>query len=306
LASKKNVITSRGELVEIGGSFRIPDVCAQSGCNLVEVGTTNRTHLHDYKCALENAATQAIGAVLRVHASNFSMTGFVARCELGELAALARAHGVPLIEDLGSGAIVETCCQPTVAQSIRGGADIVTFSGDKLLGGAQAGIIAGRADLIAKMKAHPLARALRIDKLSLAATEATLRLYLEPEKARREIPVLRMLNATPDELREKAERIVQMCGVVSEKSGADVRVCALTSYAGGGAAPGEDLPSWGVAITHQSLGAVQIEEFFRRGEPGIVGRILHDEFVLDMRTVDAGEFHIIAERLEQMEASCVQ
>jgi len=208
---QKNVIVSRGELVEIGGSFRVPDVLAQSGCRLVEVGTTNKTHAKDYERAVDAGLT---GALLRVHTSNFIMTGFVAKPSLEELACIAAKHAIPLIEDLGSGCIVSLAQygihgQPVVADSIKAGVDIVTFSGDKLLGGPQAGIIAGRAGWIAKMKAHPLARAMRIDKLCLAALETTLRLYLEPETVVEKIPTLRMLCAPPDKLIEKAQLLKQ-------------------------------------------------------------------------------------------------
>ncbi|MCL2363998.1 MAG: L-seryl-tRNA(Sec) selenium transferase [Defluviitaleaceae bacterium] len=365
VAGGRGVITSRGELVEIGGSFRIPDVCEQSGCRLVEVGTTNKTHLRDYEAALEtrnvvaelpeveddfagaihssaSACECVSGAILRVHASNFKMTGFVSRPALADLAALARAHGVPLIEDLGSGQLAPIWCQlknevqqsqnnhddTTVANSICNGADIVTFSGDKLLGGPQAGILVGRADLIAKMKKHPLARALRIDKLSLAALEATLRLYLDADKARQRIPTLQMMTASQPELHDKAAHLVDLllrgtdaegagevpkgairgieCAALSsaqatlEPSPAPVTIRSVSSQTGGGAMPGEDLPSYAVAISHAEKSAAEIERFFRSGSPPIIGRIARDEYLLDVRTLDAADFAIIATRYAQL------
>ena len=347
VASGQGVITSRGELVEIGGAFRIPDVCEQSGCRLIEVGTTNKTHLRDYEAALQAqkrntelsvvgevlaGAISAIeseglscaqakrapspasesaraGAILRVHASNFKMTGFVSRPSLKDLAALAQSHGVPLIEDLGSGQLVAICHQlnstePTVANSIRDGADVVTFSGDKLLGGPQAGIIVGRADLIANMKKHPLARALRIDKLSLAALEATLRLYLDTDVARQRIPTLQMLGAMEVELEEKAERLAQILhsttAVTPRSALFSAHTLPTTSQAGGGAQPGEDLPSYAVAITHPGKSAAEIEKHFRNNTPPIIGRITREVFLLDVRTLDEADFPTIAARCVQL------
>ncbi|MCL2189618.1 MAG: L-seryl-tRNA(Sec) selenium transferase [Defluviitaleaceae bacterium] len=292
LAQGREVITSRGELVEIGGAFRIPDVCAQSGCKLVEVGTTNKTHVPDYANALSSGAfpNESNGAILRVHASNFKMTGFVSRPGLADLVKLANEHNIPLIEDLGSGALVPICNQPTVAESISAGADVVTFSGDKLLGGPQAGIIVGRAKWIDKMKAHPLARALRIDKLSLAALESTLRLY-QSGTAHEKIPVLQMLQATEAELLSKANRL---CAALPQGL-FTTEAIPLHSQAGGGAMPEEALPSAGIAITHAHKTAQEIESHFRMGTPPIVGRIAQDKFLLDVRTIDEADFsHIVA------------
>jgi L-seryl-tRNA(Ser) seleniumtransferase len=312
-ANNRDVIISRGELVEIGGSFRIPDVMEQSGCRLVEIGTTNKTHLHDYKTALEAGGGRVrdvpsrldsfaviaplgifdprphgnIGAVLRVHASNFKMSGFVSRPALNELAALVKGFGVPLIEDLGSGALLPVHGQPTVADSIKAGADIVTFSGDKLLGGPQAGIIAGRADLIEKMKKHPLARALRIDKLSLAALEATLRLYLHPKTAAEKIPTLQMLNATEDELYKKAERLATL---LNESGSFSAEILRQPGQAGGGAMPEENLLSAVVALTHADKTAQELEQCFRENSPPIIGRIAQGRFLLDVRTIAESDF----------------
>ncbi|MCL2605187.1 MAG: L-seryl-tRNA(Sec) selenium transferase [Defluviitaleaceae bacterium] len=319
LAHDRDVIISRGELVEIGGSFRIPDVMTQSGCRLVEVGTTNKTHLKDYENALTAGAhgrgdsirsdcvssarplrgldVQATldipppacpGAIFRVHASNFKMSGFVSRPSLSELIGLCKKNGIPLIEDLGSGAILPVHNQPTVSDSINAGADIVTFSGDKLLGGPQAGLIVGRAELIGKMKKHPLARALRIDKLSLAALEATLRLYLDPATAVQKIPALRMLYISERELSEKANRLQTLLGtgeIINEPS-----------QAGGGAMPEENLPSAAVSINHPDKSAQEIEGYFRESNVPIIGRISQGRFLLDVRTIDEADFPLIAER----------
>ena len=193
LAEGREVLVSRGELIEIGDGFRIPDVLARSGATLVEVGTTNRTHVRDY----EHAVGPATALLLRVHQSNFRVVGFTERPTAAELAAVARRHGVPLLDDLGSGAFTEIADEPTARDSLAAGADLVCFSGDKLLGGPQAGVVVGRADLIERLRRHPLHRALRIDKLGLAALEGTLLLYLDPERALREVPVLRMLREDP-------------------------------------------------------------------------------------------------------------
>ncbi|MGH3001857.1 MAG: L-seryl-tRNA(Sec) selenium transferase, partial [Gaiellaceae bacterium] len=208
LAEGGEVLVSRGELIEIGDGFRIPDVLARSGAQLVEVGTTNRTRAADY----EAAASEATAVLLRVHQSNFRVVGFAERPTLQELSAVARARGLPLLDDLGSGALVEVADEPTPRASLAAGADLVCFSGDKLLGGPQAGIVAGNADLIERLRRHPLHRALRIDKLGLAALEGTLLLYLEPDRALREVPVLRMLHESATAVRARAERLAAQTG----------------------------------------------------------------------------------------------
>src|SRR3954471_10560990 len=208
LAEGKDVVVSRGELIEIGDGFRIPDVLERSGARLVEVGTTNRTRADDYARAVGNETA----LLLRVEQSNFRVVGFAERPALGELAAVAREHALPLLDALGSGAVVELGDEPTARDSLAGGADLVCFSGDKLLGGPQAGIVAGRADLVERLRRHPLHRALRIDKLSLAALEGTLLLYLEPKRALREVPVLRMLHEDASGVRVRAERLAGAVG----------------------------------------------------------------------------------------------
>ncbi|MCL2571334.1 MAG: L-seryl-tRNA(Sec) selenium transferase [Defluviitaleaceae bacterium] len=272
IAHDQDVLVSRGELVEIGGSFRVPDVITQSGCRLIEVGTTNKTHLRDYE--------RPAGAILRVHTSNFIITGFVAKPTLEELAALSQ----PLIEDLGSGSLIPFHHQPTVADSIKAGVDIVTFSGDKLLGGPQAGIIVGRKDLIEKMKKHPLARAMRIDKLCLAALEATLRLYQDPDTVIEKIPTLKMLHATPEYLQEKATQL-------QSQLGNKTTVITQESQAGGGAMPGENFTTAAVAFT-QKNNPNSIEHHFRNWS--IIGRIHKDRFILDVRTLNPEDFPYIS------------
>ena len=239
LAAGRKVIVSRGELVEIGGSFRVPEIMEMSGATLVEVGATNRTHLRDYEKALAKHGKD-IGAILRVHRSNFRMEGFVQQPELAELAKLAKRHKIPLIEDLGSGALADLSAfglerEPTVGDSLVAGANVVTCSGDKLLGGAQAGLILGDHALLAKVRKHPLARALRMDKLALAALEATLSLYAEPERAHAEIPTLAMLAATTDQLAERAERL--MAELLARVPGLTAGIAAGEGEVGGGSLP---------------------------------------------------------------------
>jgi L-seryl-tRNA(Ser) seleniumtransferase len=266
----RSVVVSRGQLVEIGGGFRIPEVIAQAGARLVEVGTTNRTRLADYERALD-AST---GAVLRAHPSNFRQLGFVEDVAVEALCGL----GVPVIDDVGSGVLADDLAvladEPTVRRSVRAGAALVAFSGDKLLGGPQAGLLVGRADAIAAARAHPLARALRIDVLSLAALEATLRVYRDPEAARRELPVLAMLIASEAELDERAERLAAATGG---------EVIAAVGRVGGGALPLLDLPGPAVALPDASPDALAAR--LRRGDPSVVGRIEDGRLLLDPRTL---------------------
>ena len=289
---ESEIIVSRGELVEIGGSFRIPDVCALSGSKLVEVGTTNKTHLHDY----ERAITPHTAAILSVHPSNFSMTGFVSKPSIKELAELAKSHCIPLIEDLGSGCLIrnDILSEKTVMDSISSGVDIVTFSGDKLLGGPQAGIIAGKMSHIEKMKKHPLARVVRIDKLSLAALEATLRLYFDPKQAAEKIPVLKMLNSHESELEQKATELKNLIGkatmVVKEKS-----------QAGGGALPGKEFTSYAVEFFSEKFSPAELETHFRSAIVPIIGRIRNDRFILDVRTIEASDFEYISNRWKEID-----
>lgn len=289
LARGREAIVSRGQLVEIGGSFRVPDVMAESGARMVEVGTTNKTHLADYEAALSSET----GLILKVHTSNYRVVGFTKEVPLAELVELGRRHGIPVMEDQGSGVLVDLRqwglpYEPTVAESIAAGADVVTCSGDKLLGGPQAGIIAGRAAVVSRLKKHPLARAMRLDKMTLAALEATLRLYLDPEAAAQRIPTLRMLTMTKAELSERARALAAAmasgCGDRCEVSTVDD-----VSRAGGGALPMADIPTTCVAIVPREVGVVELERRLRLGEPHVVARIADDRLLIDPRTLLPGE-----------------
>jgi L-seryl-tRNA(Ser) seleniumtransferase len=284
LAKGKEVIVSRGQLVEIGGSFRMPDVMRLSGARMVEVGTTNRTRAADYAQAI----TARTAALLRVHTSNFRVEGFTETAGIGELAAIAHAHGVLLIDDLGSGATEAIADEPTVAESLRS-CDVVTFSGDKLLGGPQAGIALGRADAIKKMARHPLARAVRIDKLTLAALEATLRQRLMGQDE--EIPVDRMLHTPADELRRRAG----FWSVKLADRGVETSLIEASSAAGGGSLPGQPLPTALLAITGP---ASRLLAALRHGEPCVIARIENDRCCVDPRTVLKGEDETLVDCIE--------
>jgi L-seryl-tRNA(Ser) seleniumtransferase len=290
LAAGRKVLVSRGELVEIGGSFRIPEILEKSGASLLEVGTTNRTHLRDYARAIERH--DDIGAVLRVHPSNFRIAGFTARPALDELARLARDHRIPLIEDLGSGALVDLAAfgiahEPTVGESLAAGADLVTFSGDKLLGGAQAGLVLGRRRWIERLRKDPLARALRLDKLALAALEATLPLYADPARAAREIPALAMLRATPDQLEPRARRLAD--ALAAAIPGLATRVVRGDGEAGGGALPMQKLPGWVVELKQEGRTAQDLERLARAAQPPVIGTTRGGRWRLDPRTLAEDE-----------------
>jgi L-seryl-tRNA(Ser) seleniumtransferase len=263
LAEDREVIVSRGELIEIGDGFRIPDVLARSGARLREVGTTNRTRARDY----ENAVGPETAVILRVHQSNFRVVGFTEQPRLEELAQVAASHRLVLVDDLGSGALVEIGDEPTARASLAAGADLVCFSGDKLLGGPQAGIIAGRADLVEQLRRHPLQRALRADKLTLAALEATLRLAVE---APGEIPVLRMLREPTEAIRERAQRLADLVGGEVEET---------VARAGGGALPLAELPSYACAVDES------LAEPLRAAEPPVIGIVRDGRLLLDCRTL---------------------
>lgn len=286
------VITSRGELVEIGGSFRVPDIMVQCGCALREVGTTNKTHLSDY----ERAITPETRALLKVHTSNYKIMGFTESVPLAELVALGRERGLPVIEDLGSGSLVDLeqfgiHGEPTVQQSVQAGVDIISFSGDKLLGGPQAGIIIGRKDYIETLKKHPLARALRVDKMTLAALRETLYAYTDPAMAVREIPTLAMLAVPEHVLREKAELL---CRALADR-GVTARTVPAQDQVGGGSVPTQLLPAWAVAIDPGRLTVDGLEAALRRRERPIIGRITHEQYLLDTRTLWESDFDYIAE-----------
>ena len=278
LAEGRDVLVSRGELIEIGDGFRIPDVLARSGARLVEVGTTNRTRAADY----ERAAGPETALLLRVYQSNFRLIGFTERPQLRELAAVAGRHRLVLVDDLGSGVLGESntvllADEPSARASLAAGADLVCFSGDKLLGGPQAGIVLGRADLVDTLRRHPLQRAVRADKLTLAALEGTLRLYLDPERAGREVPVLRMLAEPAERVRERAERLARLVGGEVEETVARV---------GGGALPLAELPSFACAVEEK------LAPRLRAGDPPVIGVLRDGRTLLDCRTLtdhDVGE-----------------
>lgn len=281
LAGDGETIVSRGELVEIGGDFRVPDVMASSGTRMVEVGTTNRTHLQDYQRAI-NANTRLI---MRVHPSNYRIVGFASAPERAELAALAREAGLPLYEDAGSGQLADlrnygVVDEPVVREIVESGADVVSFSGDKLLGSAQAGLIAGRREIVSRLRKHPLYRALRSDKLRLAALEATL-LAHQREVAAAEVPVIQMLSLTRAEIEERARSLTE---------GLDVELIAGESALGGGAGPTSTFPTTLIALTHPNKSAQEIERELRNYSPPIIARISEGKVVLDLRTVFADEF----------------
>ena len=286
------VITSRGELVEIGGSFRIPEIMVQCGCTLREVGATNKTHLRDY----ENAIGPETRALLKVHTSNFKIMGFSQSVPLDELVALGREKGLPVIEDLGSGSLVDLeqfgiHDEPTVQQSVKAGVDIISFSGDKLLGGPQAGIILGKAEYIRQLKRHPLARAMRVDKMTIAALRETLYAYTDEELACREIPVLAMLGAKSHQLREKAG---VLCAMLQEQ-GVGAQVIPTQDQVGGGSVPTQLLDAWAVAIDPGRLTVDQLEEKLRLRPLPIIGRITHEQYILDVRTLMERDFPYIAQ-----------
>jgi L-seryl-tRNA(Ser) seleniumtransferase len=275
LAEGRDVIVSRGELIEIGDGFRIPDVLARSGARLVEVGTTNRTRASDY----DRAVDERTALLLRVHQSNFRVVGFTEQPLLAELADVAHRRSLPLLDDLGSGALLDLSDEPTARASLAAGADLVCFSGDKLLGGPQAGIAVGRADLVERLRRHPLHRALRVDKLSLAALEGTLLLYLEPERALAEVPVLRMLREPAEDVHARAERLAAAVGGEVEETVARV---------GGGALPLHELPSFACAV-EESLAAP-----LREHEPPVVGIVRDGRLLLDCRTLADAELDEVA------------
>jgi L-seryl-tRNA(Ser) seleniumtransferase len=297
LAEGREAIVSRGELVEIGGSFRIPDVTAQSGARVVEVGTTNKTRAADYEAAI----TDATGVLLKVHPSNFRVVGFTESASLEELVEIGRRRGIPIFEDQGSGVLIDLSPwglggEPTIADSVAAGADLVSASGDKLLGGPQAGLIVGTAEAIDRLRRHPLARALRLDKMTLAALQATLALYLEPERARREIPTLAMLTASPEEMARRAAALAQR---IRDAVGpqAEVAVAADVSRAGGGALPLAELPTTVVALTPSSVSADVAEARLRAWEPPVVARIAQGRILLDPRTLSGDDEDVVVTAL---------
>lgn len=298
IAKGKEVIVSRGELVEIGGSFRIPDVMEKSGGFLKEVGTTNRTHPRDYSAAI----TENTGLLLKVHTSNYSIQGFTASVSLTEMVALGRQYQIPVMEDLGSGTFVDfskygLSKEPTVQESVLADCDIVTFSGDKLLGGPQAGIILGKKHWIDAIKKNALTRALRIDKMTLAALESTLRLYLDEEKAVLHIPTLRMLTMTKQQTAETAEIIIKLINGIGDPR-IETHCLDLFSRAGGGSLPLLELPSTCVGLRIVGLSTHELEQKFRSGCPPLIARIENDLLILDPRTLQDDEPILIRDALD--------
>ncbi len=298
LAFDKNVVISRGELVEIGGSFRVNEVMRLSGAKLIEVGTTNKTHEADYKKALEDGAE----LLLRVHTSNFRICGFTYQPPLAELVAIAQEFAVPIIEDLGSGSLLDLRGkgigdEPTVKDSIDAGVDVVMFSGDKLLGSAQAGIICGKKKWIDRIKKNQLARAVRVDKLTLAALEATLRLYRDEDKALQRIPTLYMLTKDIETLRTDAERLAREV-TLSIGGYARCRVLETTSAVGGGAMPLEQLPTCALAIYPLGMTPTQLLTKLRQSDPPIVARVAREEVIIDVRTIFDWQYEVLIQGIK--------
>ncbi len=297
LARGKEVIVSRGELVEIGGSFRVPDVMERSGAILHEVGTTNKTHLKDY----EKAINENTGLLLKVHTSNYKIVGFTKEVLPGELAKLGRKRGLPVMWDLGSGSFVDLSTygagdEPTVQQAVNSGVDVLTFSGDKLLGGPQAGLILGKKTQLEAIRSNPLARALRLDKMTLAALDATLRQYLDMEKAVHEIPTLWMLTQPLSEIERKVGLMADGLNGIGDKE-LSITIQDDTSQSGGGALPMGNFPTKTVCIQHKKLSANEIESRLRTGTPHIISRIKEGMVIFDPRTLND-------EELDQIIGAC--
>jgi L-seryl-tRNA(Ser) seleniumtransferase len=299
LARGREVIVSRGELIEIGGEFRIPDIMRRSGALLREIGTTNRTHLKDYA----NAIGPETGLILKVHTSNYRVVGFTAAVASRELAELGRARGIPVMEDLGSGCFVDLTrhgfpYEPTVPEVVASGVDLVSFSGDKLLGGPQAGILVGRAELIERLARNPLNRALRIDKLTVAALEATLYAY-EAGTALETIPTLRMLTEPLASIRRRARRVLARVAAETQRA-LGAHVVESRSQVGGGALPTVELPTAAVALGTPGRPAERLDEALRSGRPPVLGRLLDDHLLLDCRTVLPADVAALATRLSNL------
>ena len=297
LAEGKEVIVSRGELVEIGGSFRIPEVMSKSGAVLKEVGTTNRTHLYDY----ERAIGPNTALLLKVHTSNYKILGFTSEVSLEELVNLGRKYNLLVMMDLGSGLLLDLSAwglrdEPTVKGALQAGANVVTFSGDKLLGGPQAGIILGRKDLIELIRKNPLSRALRVDKFTLSALEGTLLTYLDEDKAFKEIPHLRMITFSLTELKRRALKLKKLITRMAPQ-GLRVQIVQERSKIGGGSFPLSELPSWALAIRHDHIEVEKMEERLRQWEPPIIVRVSEGYLLMDMRTLFEEDLPIIAEAL---------
>ena len=300
----REMIVSRGELVEIGGSFRIPDIMKESGAVLVEVGTTNKTRIGDY----ESQVNENTAALLKVHTSNYRVIGFTEDASLRELRELGDKYGLPVIYDMGSGLMTDLSewgiHEPVVKEGLKDGADVILFSGDKLLGGPQAGIIAGKKEYIDKMKSHPLARVVRVDKMTIAALEATLSEYADRERALKEIPVLRMLTRSREDLQSDCLLLKGMLDDIKDpedgSAAFSVKVIEDDGVVGGGSAPDSRLKNIVLAVDHGKLSPDRIEEALRKGEPPVIARIKNDSVIIDVRTVNKSEYDIIAERFREI------
>jgi len=297
LAINKEVVVSRGQLVEIGGSFRIPDIMVRSGAHLVEIGTTNRTYLHDYQAAI----TRETALLLRVHCSNYRIIGFTNEVSGFELVQLGKKHGIAVMEDLGSGCFVDLskfglANEPTVQEVVASGMDIVTFSGDKLLGGPQAGIIVGKKEYIEQIKKNQLNRALRIDKFTLAGLESVLRLYLDEARALREIPTLAMITVSEEIVKQRAVKFLQFLRNRIGES-CSLEMVRTSSQVGGGAMPEQNIASWAVAVRPEYIKMSHFEKLLRHAPVPVVGKVERDRLLLDMRTISDYELDELAESL---------
>jgi L-seryl-tRNA(Ser) seleniumtransferase len=294
LAGGREVIVSRGQLIEIGGSYRLPDIMNASGAILREVGTTNRTRLDDYRRVIGPVTAM----LLHVHTSNYRIVGFAESAPVSELAELAHQHRLVCYDDLGSGALhPELGDEPNVTDSLAAGADVVSFSGDKLLGGPQCGVILGRADLVDSIRTSPLMRTYRVDKMTLAALEATLRLHRDPALAARHVPALAMLTTPVETLRRRAQQLAKRLKGIA---GLTVAVEADESYAGGGSLPARPLPTWVVTLRHDRHSADQLAALLRAADPPIIARVKDDRLLLDLRTLQPKELPIVAQQLRNL------
>lgn len=298
LGRGKEMIISRGELVEIGGSFRIPEIMEESGAHLAEVGTTNKVKLSDYK----NKINENTGAIMKVHTSNYKIIGFTEEVPLKELVKLGREENLPVIYDMGSGLMINLrdygIEEPTVREAIADGADIILFSGDKLLGGPQGGVIIGKKKYIDMMKSHPLARILRVDKMTLSAMEATFKEYYDDENAKEKIPVLSMLTRSEEKLKTDAEKLLEM--IKKEAPALDAKVEATEDVVGGGSAPATVLKGYSVSVQWNEASSQEIERRLGMDALPIIVRINHDKVLFDVRTIAEDEYRIIADRLKRI------
>ncbi len=301
LAKGREVVVSRGQLVEIGGSFRIPDVMSSSGAILREVGTTNRTHLKDYTSAI----TDRTALLMKIHTSNYRIIGFTKEVPLDEMVLLGRERGLPVVADLGSGCFIDLAQfglhgETTVQETVNSGADLISFSGDKLLGGPQAGIIIGRKDLIQACRENPITRALRVGKMTLTALETTLRLYRDERQAIAQIPTLKMIAASADELNSRATELAGSIQMADPNASLRVELRSSFSQVGGGSLPAQDLPTFIVTVQSDNFSPNQIEKFLCGNDPPIIGRIEADRFIMDLRTLMPPQLQIIAQAFRHM------